>query len=342
MKVQTKRLNRNEKPFVKNPVADSLCTPFHTFPSLREKSDESQLSACNSVKPKTAPTHSFVGSSVRHLPSAETNHATIVALFVDEKVFRRTKHLVDSLVAVFADVGNTFKGSKNFADHIFYKLRLSGNKVHVKGKNFAITVRNDSGRLKTFLDSFFGDANESGSQTLAGMGKIREAVAVYRLKDQFVSHVFGFVFHGDTLTVREEVGNNFFRFFDRIFVEFVQIAPVGLVVHEFMNAPFSIAKGNLEGHDVVDVNFSFNFHAYSMRQKSAVVNRLLFVWDGIFAKNFVLTFLAHTADVVFLDAERVAENVSPFSTGDAGATSNRERASATQAAEADVVQCGGH
>jgi hypothetical protein len=28
------------------------------------------------------------------------------------------------LVAVFADVGNTFKGSKNFADHIFYELKL--------------------------------------------------------------------------------------------------------------------------------------------------------------------------------------------------------------------------
>jgi hypothetical protein len=24
------------------------------------------------------------------------------------------------LVAVFTDIGNTFKGSKNFADHIFY------------------------------------------------------------------------------------------------------------------------------------------------------------------------------------------------------------------------------
>ena len=79
-----------------------------------------------------------------------------------------------------------------------------------------------------------------------------------------------------------------------------------------------------------------------MGQKSAVVNRLLFVWDGIFAKNFVLTFLAHTADVVFLDAERVAENVSPFSTGDAGATNNGERASATEIAEAEIVESGRH
>ena len=75
-----------------------------------------------------------------------------------------------------------------------------------------------------------------------------------------------------------------------------------------------------------------------MGQKSAVVNRLFFV----FHENFVLTFLAHPADVVLLDADGIAENVSPFSTGDAGATSNRERASATQIAEADVVQCGGH
>ena len=253
MEVQTKRLNPNVKPFVKNLVADSLCTPFHTFPSLREKSDESQLSACNSVKPKTAPTHSFVGTSVRHLPSAEANHATVVTLFVGEKVFRRTKHLVDSLVAVFADVGNTFKGSKNFSDHIFYKLRLSGNKVHVKGKNFAITVRNDSGRLKTFLNSFFGDANESGGQTFASVRKIREAVAVHRLKNQFV-------FHGNTLAVRDHFGKNFLRFFHRIFVELVKIAPIRLVVHEFIDAPFSVAKGNLEGNKIVDVNFNFHFH----------------------------------------------------------------------------------
>lgn len=79
-----------------------------------------------------------------------------------------------------------------------------------------------------------------------------------------------------------------------------------------------------------------------MGQNFVVVNRLLFVWDGIFAKNFVLTFLAHTADMVFLDAERVAENVSPFSTGDAGAINNGGRASATEIAEADVVQCGDH
>jgi len=55
-----------------------------------------------------------------------------------------------------------------------------------------------------------------------------------------------------------------------------------------------------------------------------------------------LTFLAHTADVVFLDAERVAEDVSPFAAGDAGASSNRERASATQIAEADVVESDRH
>lgn len=254
MKVQTKRLNRNVKPFVKNPVAESLCTPFHTFPSLREKSDESQFSACNSIKPKTAPTHSFVGSSIRHFPSPKTNHATIVALFVGEKVFRRTKHLVDSLVAVFADVGNTFKGSKNFADHIFYGLNLVDCKAHVKSENFAITVRNNFCRLETILDFFFRDTDESGGQTFASVRKIREAIAVYRLKDQFVFHV-------DTLAVHDDVCNNFLCLFDRIFVEFVKVAPVGLVIHEFVDAPFGIAKGNLQGDEIVDINFSFNFHA---------------------------------------------------------------------------------
>ena len=75
-----------------------------------------------------------------------------------------------------------------------------------------------------------------------------------------------------------------------------------------------------------------------MGQNFVVVNRLFFV----FHENFVLTFLAHTADVVLLHAEGVAEDISPFSTGDAGATSDGERASATQIAEADVVECGGH
>jgi hypothetical protein len=44
------------------------------------------------------------------------------------------------LVAVFADVGNTFKGSKNFADHIFYGLNLVDCKAHVKSKNFTVTA----------------------------------------------------------------------------------------------------------------------------------------------------------------------------------------------------------
>jgi hypothetical protein len=176
-------------------------------------------------------------------------------------VLRGAENLVDSLVAVFAAVGNTFKRSKNFSDHIFYKLRLSGNKVVVKGKNFAITVRNDSGRLETFLNSFFGDANESGGQTLAGMGKIREAVAVYCLKNQFVSHIFSFVFHGDTLAVVDDFGKNFFALFNRIFVVLVQVAPVRLVVHEFIDAAVSVVERDPESHDVVDVNFSFDFHA---------------------------------------------------------------------------------
>lgn len=62
----------------------------------------------------------------------------------------------------------------------------------------------------------------------------------------------------------------------------------------------------------------------------------------VFDENFVLTSLTHSADVVLLDADGVAENVSPFSTGDAGATSNRERPSATEVAQADVVEFVSH
>ena len=143
---------------------------------------------------------------------------------------------------------------QKFLGSCFVGCRLGGNKVRVKGENFAITVRNDSGRLETFLHSFFGDANESGGQTLAGVRINRKAVASRGFKNQFV-------FHGDTLAVGDELGNNFFRLFDRIFVELVELAPVGLVVHEFVDAAFSVAKGNLESHNVVDVDFSLDFHA---------------------------------------------------------------------------------
>ena len=72
-----------------------------------------------------------------------------------------------------------------------------------------------------------------------------------------------------------------------------------------------------------------------------IVNRF---FDFLFSldENFVLTNLAHTADVIFLDAERVAEKVGAFAASDARASSNRKRASATEIAEADVVECGGH
>ena len=71
-----------------------------------------------------------------------------------------------------------------------------------------------------------------------------------------------------------------------------------------------------------------------MGQKPVEVKDLFALFD----ENFVLTSLTHSADVVLLDADGVAENVSPFSTGDAGATSNRERPSATEVAQADVVE----
>jgi len=75
-----------------------------------------------------------------------------------------------------------------------------------------------------------------------------------------------------------------------------------------------------------------------MGQNFVVVNRLFFV----FHENFVLTFLAHTADVVLFHAERVAEDIGAFAAGDAGATSDGERASATEIAEAEIVESHRH
>jgi hypothetical protein len=155
----------------KNLVANSLRALFQTFPSLREKSDESQFATCNSVESERPPTHAFVGTTVGHLPRTETNHATVVTLFVGEKMLGRAEDLVDSLVAVFADVGNTFKGSKNFSDHIFYWLRLSGNKVVVKNKNIAISVRDDFGGLKTLFQTLAVETLESGGESFASVGK---------------------------------------------------------------------------------------------------------------------------------------------------------------------------
>jgi len=113
------------------------------------KLNESQAAILDSVESERPPAHAFIGSTVGHLPSAETNHAPIVTLFVGEKMLRGAEDFVDSLVAVFADVGDTFKRSKDFSDHIFYWLRLVDCDAHVKGKNFAISTRNNSSRLKT-------------------------------------------------------------------------------------------------------------------------------------------------------------------------------------------------
>jgi len=81
-----------------------------------------------------------------------------------------------------------------------------------------------------------------------------------------------FVFHVDTLAVRDHVGNNFLRLFDRIFVEIVKLAPVRLVVHEFIDAPSSVAKSDFQVNEVVDVNFNFHFHVYRLQAKVEVVN----------------------------------------------------------------------
>ena len=229
------------------------------------KSDKSQFPICDSVKSKRPPTHALVGTAIGHLPSAETNHVAVVLFLIDKKVLRRAEDLVDSLVAVFADVGDTFKRSKDFSDHIFYWLRLSGNKVAVKDKNITVTVRNNFRRKKTFLHSFFGNADESGGESFASVGKGRIAQAGYGFEDQFV-------FHGDTLAVRDDFGKDFLRFFDRIFVELVQLAPVWLVVHQLVDATMRVAQSDLEGHDVVDVDLNFHFHAYRLQEKVVVVN----------------------------------------------------------------------
>ena len=204
----------------------------------------------------------------------------------------------------------------------------------VKNKNITISVRNDFGGLKTILGSFFRDADESGGQTFAGVGKSREAVAVYCLKNQFV-------FHRDTLAVGDGLGKDFLRFFDRIFVELVQLAPVGLVVHQLVDATMRVAQSDLEGHDVVDVHLNFHFHVYRLQVKVGAVNEF-FDFLFVFHENFVLTDLAHTADVVLFHRERVAENVGAFAAGDARATSNRQRASAAQIAEAEIVESHRH
>ena len=169
MRVKTRR-HKTQKLLEKLPVAGSPCTPCRA--SKGEKSDESQFPIRDSVESKRPPAHALVGTAIGHLPRTETNHAPVVTLFVDEKMLRGAEDLVDSFVAVFADVGNTFKGGKDFSDHIFYWLRLSGNKVAVKDKNITVTVRNDFRRKKTFLDSFFGNADESGGESFASMGEV--------------------------------------------------------------------------------------------------------------------------------------------------------------------------
>ena len=242
-------------------------------------------------------------------------------------MLRRAEDLVDSLVAVFADVGDTFKRSKDFSDHIFYWLRLSGNKVIVNRKNITVTVRNDFRRKKTFLHSLFGNADKSGGESFASVGKGRIAQAGCGFEDQFV-------FHGDTLAVRDDFGKDFLRFFDTIFVELVQLAPVWLVVHQFVDAALGVAKRDLEGHDVVDVNLNFHFHAKSMGEKPPIVKGLFFR----FAENLVLTSLAHSANSKLLFGERVLESVGATTTNDARATCDGERASASEVGEGDAVE----
>ena len=70
-------------------------------------------------------------------------------------MLRGAENFIDSLIAVFAHIGHTFKRSKNFSNHIFYKYRLVDCKAHVKSENFAISVRNDICRFKAIFGSHF-------------------------------------------------------------------------------------------------------------------------------------------------------------------------------------------
>jgi hypothetical protein len=138
---------------------------------------------------------------------------------------------------------------------------------------------------------------------------VRKTVASVGYENQFV-------FHGDSLAVRDGLSKDFLRFFDTIFVELVQLAPVGLVVHQLVDATMRVAQSDLEGHDVVDVNFNFHFHAKSMGEKPPVVKGLFFG----FAENRVLTGLTHSTDSELLFREFVLESVGATTTGDARAT----------------------
>lgn len=137
--------------------------------------------------------------------------------------------------------------------------------AHVKGENFAISVWNDSRILKAVFWPYFVHSVKSFFKTFASVWVIQETVASVGRDNQFV-------FHDKILAVRDQICNNFFRFFDRFFVKIIKLAPVWLVIHEFINAPFGIAKGDLQNNNVVNVNFSFNFHVYRLQGGMVAVN----------------------------------------------------------------------
>lgn len=181
-------------------------------------------------------------------------------------MLRGAEDLVDSLVAVFTDVGEAFKRSKNFANHIFYWLRLSRNEVVVKGENFAITVRNNFGREETVFVALFVHTIKCSLQAFFVVRKNRKAQAGCGFKNQFV-------FHGDTLAVCDDLSKNFLCLFNIFFVEVVQSPPVRLVIHQLVDSTLCALERDLESHDVVDVHLNFHFHAYRLQGKVAVVNR---------------------------------------------------------------------
>lgn len=126
-----------------------------------------------------------------------------------------------------------------------------------------------------------------------------------------------FVVHGQTLVVVDDLGKDFLSGFDLFLVKLIKPPPLRLVVHQFFDASSRTVESSVKGHNLVDLNFNFHFHAKSMGEKPPVVKGLFFR----LAENRVLTSLTHSADSVFLDAQSVTELGCRFAAGDASATS---------------------
>ena len=100
------------------------------------KSDKSQFPICDPVESERSPAHRFIGSSVGHFPCSKAHDIAFVFFLIDKKMLCGAENFVDSLVAVFADVGETLKRRKDFSDHIFSVTVFDGI-------DFAVSAGND-------------------------------------------------------------------------------------------------------------------------------------------------------------------------------------------------------